>query len=175
MAGSKGYNSRAYVSDTPGAFYIILAADFGAAQAALPSVAANSTVDYYAIVPNSSAQWKVQKSVNFMRSDGLADPAGIVLSKIDCIQPEYPGVGVVVPATTWMVMNGYLFYTTAGGTTAANFPGFSNFNLVKGVSTIDGSVTWVSSGKAALLRFVFGNVSAAPATPVAQNYELFQS
>jgi hypothetical protein len=175
MPGSRGYNSRAYVSNDPGAFYVIGTADFGTDQAVLPSVPANSTVDYYAIVPNSSSQWKVQKSVNYMRSDSLADPVGLVLSKIDCIQPVYPGVNTVVAAATWLVLNGYLFFTTAGGTTATKFIGFSNFNTVKGATTLDGSVTWISHGKAALLRFLFANVSLVAATPVAQAYELFQN
>lgn len=177
MAGSKGYNTRAYVSAAPGAFAIIPTSDFGTVQPALPSVLANSTTDYYAVVPNSGSQWKVQKSVNYMRSDGTTETAGIVLSKIDCIQPEYPGAGQAVTSAsnTWFVMNGYLFLCTTSGTTASPFIGFAAFNKTKGATTTDGTAVWTSYGKAALLRFLFGNVSASPATPVAQTYELFQS
>jgi hypothetical protein len=145
-------------------------------QTALPSVPANSTVDYYAVVPNSGSQWKVQKSVNFMRSDGTTETAGIVLSHLDCISPEYPGTAQVVTAgpTSYFVMNGYLFEATTGGTTATTFIGASAFNTTKGKTTADGSVVWTSLGKAALIRFLFGNVSVSAATPVAQAYELFE-
>ena len=144
-------------------------------QSALPSVTANSTSDYYAVVPNTSSQWKVQKSVNFMRSDGTTETAGIVLSHLDCIAPEYPGTGASVTAgpTSYFVMNGYLFEATTGGTTASTFIGFSAFNTVKGGTTVDNTVTWTCLGKAALIRFLFGNVSGSTAIPVAQTYELF--
>jgi hypothetical protein len=145
-------------------------------QYALPSVPANSTVDYYAIVPNTSSQWKVQKSVNFMRSDGTTETAGIVLSHLDCISPEYPGVSTAVSVGpgSFFVMNGYLFEATTAGTTAVTFIGYSKFNTTEGATTTDGTVVWTSHGKAALIRFLFGNVSGSAATPVAQTYELFE-
>jgi hypothetical protein len=177
MPASKGYNTRAYVSNPPAAFAIILSSDFGSIQAALPSIAANETADYFAFVPNSGSQWKIQKAVEYMKSDdsSLEDPAGIVLTKIDCIAPAYPGVSTVVSTGAVMVLNGYAFKATSGGTTAASFIGFSNFNTVKGATTTDGSVTWTSYGKAAWLRFRFANVSVSSGVaPVAQAYELFQ-
>ena len=177
---SRGYNTRAYVSNAPGAFYVIGTSDFGTVQAALPAVgaagSATATVDYFAFVPNTGSQWKVQKSVQYMKSDdsNLSDPEGIVLGKIDCVAPVYPGVSTVVATGAVIVLNGYAFKATAGGTTAATFIGFSKFNLTKGATTTDGSVTWTSFGKAAWLRFRFANVGSGSATPVAQSYELFQ-
>jgi len=175
MAGSRGYNSRAYVSNAPGAFDIVGAADFtNGAQDTLPLIAASSTVDYFVRVANSGSQWKVQKTVHYMRSDSLADPTGIVVGGADCIQPPYPGTATVVATSAYMELNGYLFQATTGGTTAVKFIGFANFNTVKGAVTTDGSVVWTSRGKAALVRLRFANVSLAAATPTAQAYEFFQ-
>jgi hypothetical protein len=110
-----------------------------------------------------------------MKSDALADPAGIVLSKIDCTSPAYPGVNTAVSLGAVIVINGYAFKCTASGTTATTFIGFSKFNLTKGATTTDGSVTWTSFGKAAWLRFRFGNTSASAAVPVSQAYECWES
>lgn len=154
-------------------------------QPALPLVGASgsgtASVDYFAVVPNTGSQWKTQKSVEYMRSDGVADPEGIILQKIDCIAPTYAqlggtnGQGATVALGAVMVINGYAFVATVGGTTAATFIGFSKFNLTKGATTTDNSVTWTSQGKAAFLRFRFANVSGTAATPVAQAYEIFQN
>jgi hypothetical protein len=174
---SRGYNTRAYVANSPSAFYVIGSTDFGTIQAALPSVGANTTAEFIAFVPNTGSQWKVQKSVQFMKSDQSVDaddPVGIMLNKVDCIAPPYPGTGTVVATGAVIVINGYAFKATTGGTTAATFIGFSKFNLTKGATTTDGSVVWTSFGKSAWLRFRFGNVSATPGTPTAQAYELFQ-
>jgi len=153
---------------------VVPTVDHSGIQANLPSVGANTTVEYYAFVPNTGSQWKVQKSVQYMKSDGVADPAGILLSKIDCIAPVYPGVSTVVALGAVIVINGYAFKCTVNGTTAATFIGFSKFNLTKGATTTDGSVTWTSFGKAAWLRFTFGNTSGSAAIPASQVYELFQ-
>jgi hypothetical protein len=186
MAQSKGYNNRAYVSNAPGAFAIILGSDFGTIQAALPAVGATTTVEYFAHVPNTGSQWKVQKTVQYNRDgasgstpgtnvpSAIGDPAGIVLSKIDCIAPIYPGASTVVATGAVIVINGYAFKATTGGTTAAAFIGFSNFNLTNGATTTDGSVTWTCYGKAAWLMFTFANVTGGPLTPAAQDYALFQ-
>lgn len=148
-------------------------------QASLPVLAAagnaGASADYFAFVPNTSSQWKVQKSVEYMKSDGLADPPGIVLSKIDCIAPAYPGVNTAVALGAVMVLNGYAFKATANGTTATTFIGFSKFNLTKGATTTDGSVTWTSFGKSAWLRFRFVNAGTPAAAPVAQTYEVFEN
>jgi hypothetical protein len=72
-----------------------------------------------------------------------------------------------------MVMNGYLFQATVGGTTAATFIGWSSFNTTKGATTTDGSLTWTSLGKAILIRARFANISTTSATPVQQEYDLF--
>lgn len=143
-------------------------------QTALPSVGANATKNYFAVVPNSGSQWKTYKAVDFMRPDGTQEAAGISLSQLDCIQPLYPGTSQSVSAGAYMVMNGYLFVAAVGGTTAATFIGFSKFNLTKAATTTDGTVTWESLGKAALIRFLFSNASGSAATPVAQTYDIFE-
>ena len=166
--------------------------DFSGIQPALPSIAAQHTAEYYAIIPNTGSQWKQQKSVQSMCSDGVPETAGITLNRLDFIQPVYPGAanqpqgGANPPSSTYtqasvapgtyMVMNGYLFQATqlASASTAATFIGYSAFNLSKGSSTTDGSVTWLSFGKAGLLRFDFGNLSASSATPAARSYDCFQ-
>ena len=161
-------------------------------QTALPSVAANTTVEYYAVVPNSGSQWKQYKSVDYMLSDGIAQSAHIVLNHLDFIQPVYPGAAnepqgganppsstytqATVASGTYMVMNGNLFVSTsASNSTATTFIGAAAFAVAKGTTVTDGSVTWLCLGKAGLVRFQYGNVSATPTVPVAQTWELFQS
>jgi len=161
-------------------------------QQALPVVTANTTTEYYAIVPNSGSQWKQQKSVDFMKSDGTLETVDIVLNHLDFVQPVYPGAsgqpagGTNPPSATYtqatlgpnvyMVMNGYLFVSTqaTSTTTATAFIGWSAFNTTKGQSTTDGNVTWLCLGKAGLVRFQFGNVAVGNHTPTAMTYELFQ-
>jgi len=161
-------------------------------QQPLPSVSANATAIYYAVVPNSGSQWKQQKSVDFMKSDGVAETSGIVLNHLDFIQPVYPGASgqpaggtnppsatytqASVATGTYMVMNGYLFVATQATTsnTATTFIGWSAFNTTTGKTTTDGSVTWTCLGKAGLVRFDFGNVTSSAHTPTATTYELFQ-
>jgi hypothetical protein len=166
--------------------------DSSGIQPALNSIAANTTADYFAVVPNSGSQWKQQKSVEFMKSDGATESTAIVLNHLDFIQPVYPGASgqptggtnppvstytqATVAAGTWMVMNGYLFQAIQVGSqsTATTFIGWAAFNTPKGKTTTDGSVTWLSYGKAGLVRFHFGNVSATATVPTATAYELFQ-
>src|ERR1700720_3068558 len=89
---SRGYNTRAYVSNAPGAFAVIAAADFtNGAQDTLPSISANSTTDYFLKVDNASSLWKVQKTVHYMHSVAATETAGIIVGGLDCIQPLYPG------------------------------------------------------------------------------------
>lgn len=141
---------------------------------ALPSIAANTTAIYDFVVPNTGSQWKVQKVVDFSRPDGTQETTGISIGQVDCIAPVYPGVNTVVATGAFTVLNGYLFEATTGGTTAATFIGFSKFNLTKGATTTDGSVTWTSLGKAVLLRAVFSNSTTGALTPVAQTYDFLQ-
>lgn len=173
---SRGYNTRAYISNAPGAFAVVAPADFtNGAQDALPAILANTAVPYYIRVANAGSQWKTQKSVHYMRPDvTLVDPTGIIIGGVDCIQPPYPGTSTVVATNAYMELNGYLFQATAGGTTAAKFIGFANFNTVKGAVTTDGSVVWTARGKAALIRLVFANVTVGTLTPTAMTYEFFE-
>jgi hypothetical protein len=161
-------------------------------QPGLPSIGAQSSVDYYAIVPNSGSQWKQQKSVVYMNSDGVDETLGIVLNKIDFVAPVYPGAAnapqggpnppssaytqVSVLPSAFMVLNGYLFEAVqaASASTAAAFIGLSAFNFSKGSTTADGSVSWLSRGKAGLARFHFSNVSSGANVPAARAYELMQ-
>jgi hypothetical protein len=147
-------------------------------QNPLPLIPAESTADYLFVIPNMGSQWKVQKSVDYDRPQGLIEPAGIAIDNVDCISPEYPGVSTAVTASyavsSYFVMNGYLFQATTGGTTATTFIGFNAFNLTKGATTTDGTVVWTSHGKAVLVRARFANYSTTPATPVAQEYDFWE-
>jgi hypothetical protein len=173
---SRGFNTRAFVSDAPGAWAIIATADFtNGAQDTLPALSANTTVDYFLKVGNASSQWKVQKTVNYMHPDALAETAGIIFGGMDCVSPAYPGSATVVAQNTYMRLNGYLFKATTGGTTATKFIGFSNFNTARLATTTDGTVVWTSYGKAALVRIRYANVSGSTATPVAQTQEIWES
>lgn len=145
-------------------------------QQPLPALLTATTADYNFIIPNSCNQWRVQKLTNYMTPSDTAETAGIVLQGVDCASPVYPGVstGVTQGTSSYFVMNGYLFWATASGTTAATFIGFSAFNITPGGTTTDGTVTWTCIGKAVLVRAHFANVSASTATPVAQQYDFFQ-
>ena len=161
-------------------------------QASLPSIPGNTSVNYYLVVPNSGSQWKQQKSVQFMKADGIGETLDVTLNHLDFIQPVYPGAanepqgGANPPSSTYtqasvatgtyMVMNGYLFVATQATTsnTATTFIGWTAFNTTKGKTTTDGSVTWTCLGKAGLIRFQFGNVNASAKIPTASDYEIFQ-
>lgn len=148
-------------------------------QNPLPLIPAGSTADFVAVVANTGSQWKVQKSVKFARPDGTTETVGIVVDGIDCISPVYPGTSTVVAAgftpASYMALNGYLFVATTGGTTAATFIGFSKFNTTKGAATTDGTVVWTSLGKAAIVRIRFANVGVAAATPVKQEWDVWEN
>ena len=147
-------------------------------QNPLPLVPGESTADWIGILPNMGSEWKVQKSVDYDRPQGLTEPAGIAIDNVDCIAPLYPGVNTVVvagqTASAYFVMNGYLFQATTGGTTATTFIGWPAFNTIKGATTTDGTVVWTSKGKAVLVRIRFANYSTTPASPVPQEYDLFE-
>lgn len=167
--------------------------DFSGAQPALPSVpadgsatAAGGSADYYFIVPNSGSLWKNYKSVGVMRPDSVVETVGISASyPFDCQSPLYPGATagtstftqVSVAPGTYMVMNGNLFVATQTGSQniAATFIGGAAFNVSKGTTVTDGSVTWYCLGKATLVHARFENSGNAVAIPVAQEYDLFQS
>jgi len=140
-------------------------------------VGAATTADYDFIVPNSGALWKVQKAVDYMRPSGIAETAGVsIVGNMDCIAPLYPGTstGVTQGVSSYFVMNGYLFWATASGTTASTFPGYAAFSTKVGGTTTDGTVTWTCLGKAVLVRAHFMNATASAAYPAAQEYDLFQ-
>jgi hypothetical protein len=146
-------------------------------QNPLPIVPANGTADYVVVVPNTGAQWKAQKSVQFARPNGVTETPGITIDGCDCNAPVYPGTSQAVVAdytpAAYIVLNGYLYKATVAGTTASTFIGIKAFNFAKGATTIDGSVTWTSQGRAAIIRVRYANSSLVAATPVAQEYDWF--
>lgn len=144
-------------------------------QDALPSVAANTSSDYFIVVPNSAGLFETQKAVQMMKPQGIADGAGILASVVGFSMPLYPGTSQSVALGAYMVMNEVLFEATATGTTAATFIGFPAFSQAKGATTTDGTVTWTSFGKAGLIQLRFANVSATAATPTAQEMDFFQN
>lgn len=144
-------------------------------QAPLPSVGANGSADYYFRVPNSGSLWRTQKDPQYMRPQGIADPAGINEGNIDVVSPLYPGTSQAVSLGAYMSMNGYLYLCTTAGTTAATFIGGAAFNQTKGSTTTDGTVTWTSYGKAILIRMRISNSSGSAAISVAQEYDFFAS
>ena len=97
---SRGVIAGIALSSNTSAQVQILAIGAGAAppafnesgiQAPLPSILGNTTVNYYAVVPNSGSQWKQQKSVDFMKADGIGETIDVTLNHLDFIQPVYPG------------------------------------------------------------------------------------
>ncbi len=145
------------------------------AQLPFPSVGANTTADYYFVVPNSGALWKVQKAVDYMRPSGIAETAGISLGgNMDCVSPVYPAGGATPALGSYTVLNGYLFVCTVSGAVGSTFPGFAAFNLAVGSTTVDTSCTWTCKGKAVLVRAHFTNSTAGALIPASQEYDLFQ-
>jgi len=148
--------------------------DQSGVQSPLPSIAANTTVDYFLRVPNAGGLWKSQKQVNYMRPQGAAEPAGITIGNVDCTPLLYPGTSQSVALGVYMVMANVLYLCTATGTTATTFIGGAAFNQAKGATTTDGTVTWTSYGKATLIRMHISNSSGSSAVPVAQEYDFFE-
>lgn len=161
----------------------------GGNQAALPSVPAAGSggyADYYFVIPyGGSSLWKNYKPVAVARPDSVVETAGISVSfPLDCQSPLYPGATpgsstytqVSVAQGTYMVMNGNVFLANQAGSQniAAAFIGAAAFNVTKGATVTDGSVTWLCLGKATLIHARFQNTGNAAATPVAQEYDLSQ-
>jgi hypothetical protein len=147
--------------------------DASGIQAPLPSVGANTSVDYYFRVPNTASLWRTQKDANYVRPQGYADPTGITVGACDVIMPLYPGTSASVSLGGSMVMNGYLYLATTAGTTASTFPGGAAFNQAQSKTTTDGTVVWTSYGKAVQIRLRFTNGSGTAAIPQAQEYDFF--
>ena len=173
------------VLDVYGTGAVVPTIDASGIQTAYPSIAANTTVDYYYIVPNAASQWKTYKAVDFIQPDSVTQTVGIVLGgNMDFVQPLYPGAtpgvstytSVSVNNGVYMVMNGYLFQATqaGAGTTATAFIGWAAFKTTEGATTTDGTVTWTSKGKAGLVRAHFGNITAGALVPATQQVDLFQ-
>src|SRR5258708_6418460 len=158
-------------------------------QQAIPAVSgdqgsAGGTLDYNFIVPNSGSQWKTYKSVSYMKPSGVAETPGIsMVANLDCLAPLYPGATpgastytqIAVTPNTYMVMNGNLFVSTlATNSTAATFIGGAAFNVAKGTTVADGSVTWLCLGKAVVVRAHFINNGTNAQIPVQQETDLFE-
>jgi hypothetical protein len=156
-----------------GAGQAIPSFDQSGIQPPLPSVPANSTVDYYIRIPNSGGFWKSQKQVNFMRPQFAAESAGITIGNVDCTPLLYPGANTSVSLGVYMVMANTLYLCTTAGTTGNPFIGGAAFNQAKGATTTDGTVTWTSYGKQTLIRMHISNSSGSAAIPVAQEYDFF--
>ena len=147
-------------------------------QNPLPIVPANGTADYVLVTPNAASQWKVQKSVQWARPQGIQETPGISIDGCDCITPVYPGTGVAVVAdyspAAYMTLNGYTYKATTAGTTAATFIGAAAFKTALGATTTDNGVVWTSQGKTAIIRVRFSNSSVSSASPVAQEYDFLE-
>jgi hypothetical protein len=134
--------------------------DLSGVQAAIPKIFQASTIDYFFRVPNSANRWRVQKSVEWMRPAGVAEPGGIVIGPADVVNPVYPGTSTAITQTatvalatatptgtvqpTFMGLNGILFAVLAGGTTASTFIGSAAFQNIPRFQTVtDGTVVWI--------------------------------
>jgi hypothetical protein len=143
-------------------------------QQPLPSVGANTTSDYYIIVPNAGSMFGTQPSTNWMRPQGIPDGTGITATMIGYQMPLYPGTSASVSVGAYMILNSYLFVCTTAGTTASTFIGFSAFTTTRLGTTTDGTVTWTCLSKAGLINLRFSNASGSAAAPVAQEMDFFQ-
>ena len=158
-------------------------------QPALPlvsaaSASASGTADYDFIVPNSGSLWKTYKSVGYMKPSGVAETPGIsMVPNLDCLSPLYPGATpgsstytvAAVAVGTYMAMNGNLFISTSvAQTTAATFIGGAAFQVSKGTTVTDGTVTWLCLGKAVIVRAHYITNGSNAQYPVAQEIDIFQ-
>jgi len=143
-------------------------------QLPLPSVGANTSADYFIIVPNQTGQFETQKSVQMMKPQGIPDGVGIVGTIVGFQMPLYPGTSQSVSLAAYMVMNSFLFVCTAAGTTASTFIGGPAFATAKNATTTDGTVTWTCLGKAGLINLRFVNGAGSAAAPSAQEMDFFQ-
>lgn len=165
---------------------VVPVVDRSGIQPAMPSISANSSADYYFVVPNAGSQWKTFKPVYCYRPDEILETAGIVLSlPLECFSPLYPGATpgsgtytqVSVAPGVYFVMNQTLFVSIQTGSqnTASAFIGSAAFNVAKGTTVTDGSVTWLCLGKADLVHARFANVTGSAATPTAMQYDLYEA
>lgn len=142
-------------------------------QTALPSIAANTTVDYFVVVPNSSHQWSVQDQVSFMRPQGTAETPAVTTGNVDIVAPLWVA-NTSFAAGSYIVVNsiGYVA-TVTGSTTNGAIPAAfaAQASGTKGTLIVDNAQTWKSLGSALLVRVHFNNSSGSAAIPVAQEYD----
>lgn len=141
-------------------------------QPALPTnIASDSSVVYYAIIPNTGSQWKQQKSVEFMRSDTTLvpdggdaagvppqDPAGIMLNHLDYMQPTYPGSTLATFTNgAWTPSSTYTQFTLTAANVSAGVLFVMNGYLFQATAAGTSATNFI--GWAAFNTTKFGNTT----------------
>jgi len=145
-------------------------------QVALPSIGANTTVDYFVVVPNNGRVWSVQDQVSYMRPQGVAETPAITIGNVDIVAPLWQAstsFGFAAAAGAYIVVNSVGYVATVTGTTSSTIPAaFSAIaSSVKGTLIVDNGQTWKSLGPAIFIRMHINNSSGSAAIPAAQEYD----
>jgi hypothetical protein len=142
-------------------------------QIALPSIAANTTVDYFVVVPNNAKSWSVQDQVSYMRPQGVAETPAVTIGNVDIVAPLWKA-NTSFTAGSYIVVNSIGYVATVTGTTTngAIPTAFSaQASGTKGTTIVDNGQTWKSLGPAIFIRMHINNSSGSAAIPVAQEYD----